>query len=218
MTLLLSTLGGVLALDATSLGQFMVSRPLVGGALAGWLLGDPVLGLEVGAILELFHIGVMPAGGSQVPEAGPASVAAVAVAASLGGAPGLVLGTVVGLVTSNLGGMTIGVQRHVSAVLIGRVESGAATPGHLDVAHLAVMVLDFFRGAAVTAVAALAGTWLAGALGSWWTLGYGPTVGIVLVGASIHLGALLKGFGGWRSRRVVFMVGVAAGIVGAYLA
>lgn len=218
MTLLLSALGGVLALDATSLGQFMVSRPLVGGALTGWLLGDPVLGLEVGAILELFHIGGMPAGGTRVPETGPASVASVAVAVSLGGAPGIILGTVVGLVTSQLGGMTIGVQRHVSAVLIGRVEAGAATPGHLDAAHLAVIALDFFRGAAVTAVAVSTGTWLAGALGPWWALGYGPTVGIVLVGASIHLGALLKGFGGWVSRRVVFMVGVVAGILGAYLA
>ena len=76
----------MLALDATSLGQFMISRPLVGGAITGWLLGDPVLGLEVGAVLELFHIAGLPAGGSRVPEAGPASVAAVAVAASSGGA------------------------------------------------------------------------------------------------------------------------------------
>ncbi len=218
MTLLLSALGGMLALDATSLGQFMISRPLVGGAITGWLLGDPVLGLEVGAVLELFHIAGLPAGGSRVPEAGPASVAAVAVAASSGGAPGLALGILVGLVTSDLGGMTVGVQRHVSAVLIGRVEAGPATPAYLDAAHLSLMALDFLRGAAVTVVAIWAGSWLVETSASWWTLGYGHTVGIILIGASVHLGALLRGFGGWRSRRVVFMVGAVAGMIGAYVA
>ena len=216
--LLLSALGGVLALDATSLGQFMISRPLVAGTLAGWLLGDPVLGLEMGAILELFHIADMPTGGSRLPEPGPASVAAVAVAVAAGGAPGLALGTIVGLLTSDLGGMTIGVQRHVGAALIRRVEAGAATPASVDAAHLALMGLDFLRGSAVSAIAIWGGIWLAAASGSWWTLGYGPTVGIVLIGASFHLGALLRGFGGWCARRVVFMVGVVAGMIGAYLA
>ena len=217
MTLLLSALGGVLALDATALGQFMVSRPLVGGTLAGWILGDPVVGLEVGAALELFHIAGMPAGGSRVPEVGPASVAAVAVASASSGAPGLALGVLVGLVTADLGGMTVGVQRHLSAKLMTRVEGGVASPGHLDAAHLAVMALDFVRGAGITAVAALGGVWLVRAIGSSWPISYGPTVGVVLLGASVHLGVLLRGLGGWRSRRVMFMVGVAAGMVGAYL-
>ena len=96
MTLLLSVLGGVLALDATSVGQFMISRPLVAGALTGWLLGDPVTGLEVGAMLELFHLAGMPAGGSRAPETGPASVAAVTVVVSLGSGAGLALGIALG--------------------------------------------------------------------------------------------------------------------------
>ena len=75
----LVVLGGLLALDATSVGQFMISRPLVAGTLTGWWLGDPALGLEIGAILELFHLAGVPAGGSRVPDTGPASVVAVAV-------------------------------------------------------------------------------------------------------------------------------------------
>ncbi len=218
VTLLLSALGGVLALDATSLGQVMISRPLVAGALTGWFLGDPALGAEMGAILELFHIAGMPAGGSRVPEPGPASVASVVVATSTAGSSGIVLGLLVGLVTSELGGMTVGPQRRVSSRLIGWIEEGSPTPGHLDAAHLAVMSLDFVRGAAITAVALVAGTWLARHFGSFWALGSGPTMSILLIGASIHLGALLRGFGGWSSRRVVFMVGVVAGIIGAYWA
>ena len=78
MSLSLALLGGLLALDATSVGQFMISRPLVAGTLAGWWLGDPAVGLEVGAILELFHLAGVPAGGSRVPESGPATVVAAA--------------------------------------------------------------------------------------------------------------------------------------------
>ena len=86
MTVSLAILGGLLALDATSVGQFMISRPLVAGTLAGWWLGDPGLGLEIGAILELFYIAGVPAGGSRVPETGSASVVAVAVAVRRGDA------------------------------------------------------------------------------------------------------------------------------------
>ena len=100
MSLSLALLGGLLALDGTSVGQFMVSRPLVAGTLAGWWLGDPVLGLEVGAILELFHLAGVPAGGAHVPESGPASVVAVAVAMSAGGPGGLALAVVAGLAFS----------------------------------------------------------------------------------------------------------------------
>ena len=50
---LVALLGGVLALDGTSVGQFMLSRPVVAGALTGWMLGDPALGLLIGTLLEL---------------------------------------------------------------------------------------------------------------------------------------------------------------------
>ena len=51
---LVALLGGVLALDGTSVGQFMLSRPVVAGALTGWMLGDPALGLLIGTLLELY--------------------------------------------------------------------------------------------------------------------------------------------------------------------
>ena len=49
----LSVLGGLLGLDGTAVGQFMVSRPVVAGTLVGWVLGVPGLGLSIGAMLEL---------------------------------------------------------------------------------------------------------------------------------------------------------------------
>jgi hypothetical protein len=69
--LLLLLLGGWAALDGTAAGQFMISRPLVTGVLAGMLLGDPLTGLLTGAILELLHLGALPVGGCPPPGAGP---------------------------------------------------------------------------------------------------------------------------------------------------
>jgi PTS system mannose-specific IIC component len=217
MSLSLAFLGGLLALDATSVGQFMVSRPLVAGTLTGWWLGDPALGLEIGAILELFHLAGVPAGGSRVPETGPASVVAVAVAMSAGGLAGLALGLVAGLAVSELGGMTVGLQRQVVGRVFGRIYAGSVTAPKITAAHLTSVLLDFVRGALLTAVAVVMGGWSSGVLVLRWPLPYETTVALVLVGASVHLGALLRGFGGWKSRRAVFLLGLVAGIVGAYL-
>jgi len=217
VSLSLAFLGGLLALDATSVGQFMVSRPLVAGVLTGWWLGDPRLGLEIGAILELFYLAGVPAGGSRGPESGPASVVAVAVAVSAGGLAGLALGLVAGLVTSELGGMSVGLQRRLVGNLFGRIEAGYVTAPKVTTAHLSSVLLDFVRGAAVTTVAVVVGGWLSGVLVSRWPLPYETTTALILVGASVHLGALLRGFGGWKRRRVVFLVGLMAGIGGASL-
>jgi PTS system mannose-specific IIC component len=213
----LALLGGLLALDATSVGQFMVSRPLIAGTLTGWWLGDPRLGLEIGALLELFHLAGVPAGGSRVPESGPASVVAVAVAMRAGGVAGLALGLVAGLAISELGGMTVGMQRHMVARFLGRIEAGSMTARKLTAVHLSSVLLDFVRGAVVTVAGLVVGGWLSGVFASRWLLPYETTVALILVGACAHLGALLRGFGGWKSRRTVFLVGLVAGIVGAYL-
>ena len=77
--------------------------------------------------------------------------------------------------------------------------------------------MDFVRGAVVTAAGLVVGGWLSGFLASRWPLPYETTVALILIGASVHLGALLRGFGGWKNRRAVFLVGLVAGIVGAYL-
>ena len=213
----LVVLGGLLALDATSVGQFMISRPLVAGTLTGWWLGDPALGLELGAILELFHLAGVPAGGSRIPETGPASVVAVAVALSAPGFAGLALGLVSGLAVGELGGMTVGPQRHLIGSLFGRMEAGSVTAPKVSAVHLSSVLLDFVRGAVVTATGLVVAGWLAGVLALRWPLPYETTLALVLVGASVHLGALLRGFGGWKNRRIVFAVGLVAGIVGASL-
>src|SRR6185503_7633792 len=59
----LALLGGWLAADATAFLQLLVSQPLVGGALSGWILGDAFAGAQVGALLQLFALAGLPLGG-----------------------------------------------------------------------------------------------------------------------------------------------------------
>ncbi len=58
----LSAVGAFLALDHSLLGQFMISQPLVVGAIFGYMLGDIPTGLFVGALIQLIWLGVIPVG------------------------------------------------------------------------------------------------------------------------------------------------------------
>ena len=99
MTLLtVSLLGGLLALDATTVGQFMLSRPLAAGLLAGWVAGDPMAGFLVGVVLEIYLLVAFPVGGARFPEGATATVVAAATAATHTGAGALALGVGLGLV------------------------------------------------------------------------------------------------------------------------
>lgn len=59
---LVSIIGGVIGLDRTAAGQFMISQPIVAGPLIGWMLGDVKTGLIIGAVLELIWIMDIPVG------------------------------------------------------------------------------------------------------------------------------------------------------------
>ncbi len=214
---LVSLLGGVLALDATSVGQFMVSRPLVAGTLTGWLVGEPVLGVTMGAILELYLVVSFPTGGSRFPEGATATVVAVASAGS-GGVPGaLPLAIAVGLVWGQLGGVTVTMLRHANSKIIPEPGATLGDPGVVARTHLAAVLLDLFRGGLVTLTGVLLGRGVVAALGAAWPVSQSATVGLLLVGASVSAGILLRDLGGFRRRKAMFAAGMALGIVGASL-
>jgi mannose/fructose/N-acetylgalactosamine-specific phosphotransferase system component IIC len=54
----------VVELDAVSIGQFMISRPLVVGPALGLALGRADTGLLVGSLVELFGLDELPVGGN----------------------------------------------------------------------------------------------------------------------------------------------------------
>jgi PTS system mannose-specific IIC component len=74
--LLLVGWGTLVALDLVSVPQAMIARPIVAGAVAGWMCGDLDAGLRVGLLFELFALDVLPVGAVRYPDYGPATVVA----------------------------------------------------------------------------------------------------------------------------------------------
>jgi len=208
----ISLLGGVLALDATSAGQFMVSRPLVAGALAGWVLGDAATGLVVGALLELYLLVSFPSGGARFPEGATATVVAVA-AASAGGPGAIPIGAAIGLVWGQVGGVSISLLRKINGRLVPAPD--APRPERVVATHVGALGLDFARGTVVTFAGAIAGRWGVTLLSGAWPLDPEDSLGLLLVGGAVSAGILLRSLGGFRRRRVLFAVGLLLGLVGA---
>lgn len=212
----LAVLGGLLALDGTSVGQFMVSRPLVAGTLTGALLGSPAQGLALGALMELFLLASFPMGGARFPEGAPGAVAGSAAAVAAGGTPGLVLGIVVGLVTAEAAGASLVVLRRANERLAPPANDARLGPSRVWAGHLGAVGLDFFRGSVVTGAAAAAGRALGPVVAGAWILSPGTTAGILLVSISVPLGAFLRAGGGFRRTWGVFLSGlVVGGLLGA---
>src|SRR5207245_6272543 len=53
---------GVISLDFTACGPFMVSQPLVCGPFFGWLMGQISVGVIVGGIVQLLWMDLSPIG------------------------------------------------------------------------------------------------------------------------------------------------------------
>jgi mannose/fructose/N-acetylgalactosamine-specific phosphotransferase system component IIC len=102
--------GMVAGIDLVSFLQVMVARPLVAATVAGAIVGDPVSGVLVGMLLELYALEVLPVGGARYPDYGPAAVAGT-VAAAGGGMDMLGVGAVVGLLVAYAGEGSITILR-----------------------------------------------------------------------------------------------------------
>jgi mannose/fructose/N-acetylgalactosamine-specific phosphotransferase system component IIC len=210
--MLLALLGGALTWDAVTVGQFMISRPLIAGGLAGFLLGDPATGLLVGAILEVFLLVVVPSGGGRFPETGPAVVVGVASAVWVGEAGGLALGVAMALTLGQLSALTQGAQRHLNERWMPDAADGRIRVASVGRSHLWAILLDGVRGFVVTALGLLLVRALAPSLVSVWPLPLDQTRALLLVGAFVSLGIVAKAL--LRGRRWIALVsGVVAGVV-----
>lgn len=211
-----SLLGGLLALDATSVGQFMASRPLVAGALTGWIVGQPAMGIAIGAILELYLLVSYPTGGSRFPEGATATVVAVA-SAGAGSGGALALAVAAGLIWGQIAGISITWLRQVNGRFVPDRGHGVPTTQGLAAAHLGAVLLDFARGVGVTLVGVLATRPLVEALEASWPISREATFGLLLVGGSVSVGILLRDLGGVRRRAAAFVAGLALTVLGARL-
>lgn len=83
--MILIVLGGLFELDRTAVIQSLVSEPIVVAPIAGWIVGEPVLGLKLGVLLQLFFLGNVSIGGSTPPDGALAALVAAG-SAGLSGA------------------------------------------------------------------------------------------------------------------------------------
>lgn len=92
------TQGIMLALAALIIGvdywleAFFIFRPLVVSTITGIILGQPVLGLQCGALIELAFAGLTPAGGTQPPNPVLAGFMGTVLAYTTGSSPEIALG------------------------------------------------------------------------------------------------------------------------------
>lgn len=80
--LLLAVIFGILSCDTVLAGQFMYSRPLIAGPIAGFVLGNPYAGFIAGLCVELIWIRVIPIGDSTPPDSTLTAVLAASAAAA----------------------------------------------------------------------------------------------------------------------------------------
>lgn len=66
--LLTSLLIGFLGLDTTVAFQVLISQPLFSCTILGWLYGDLALGIEIGLMMQLLWLNIIPAGATIFPE------------------------------------------------------------------------------------------------------------------------------------------------------
>lgn len=210
---LLLALGVWAALDGVSVGQFMVSRPLVTATLTGIVLGDPATGLILGLFLEVVHLGGIPAGAVRLPEPGPAAIPATVGAVLFGGAGGLAFGAASGMVLAIVGGWTVVRQRRWQGRLVASVTQEGSPPKAVTRALGMALFLDGLRGAllvglGILVVATLPAGWI-----DVWPLPLQDTYGVLFVLAALPAGSLLSGLPLKGERRWSFLaMGLALGV------
>src|SRR5436190_13149969 len=189
--LLLVVWGTLVALDLVSVPQAMISRPLVVGAVAGWLAGDVEAGLRVGVLLELFALDVLPIGAVRYPDYGPATVVGTALAAGAPWELGLGLSAGVALVLAVVGGWSLLAVRRWNARAIQR-RAAALAAGE----SRAIRMLQYgglFRDAARGALLTIAGLLVAWAVARWVMLDRQTAVGLTLIAIGSGLSAAAAG-------------------------
>ena len=209
--LLLILFGGLVAIDGTSFGQFMISRPLVAATLAGAIVGNPAHGALIGGILEAFHLSVLPVGAAKYPESGPAAVAGGAIYASSDIAASTLLLTVVLVLGLEwVGGETVRLLRQTNVRLIHAGDPAGLTPTSLERRHFAAILIDFARGMGLVLFGLLALATLLGALQPRW--GIGEQIPQLVLSAVVA-GLVASSFRSLGSRHWMAAAGVGAGLL-----
>lgn len=210
-------LGGVCGLDVVSFPQAMISRPIVSATVGGGIVGNPVGGLLVGAVLELIALETLPFGSSRYPEWGSAGVVGGAIMGlTVPDASGaLPVAVLCALVTAYVSGGSMVVHRRLIAHNAHRnkraLEAGSGRA--VRSVQLQGLTMDLVRGAIVALVAFALLMPLSRALNTIWhsSAVYSPAV-VLTLATIVAASALYKIFHGIPKAPILFAVGLLGGI------
>lgn len=209
--LLLSLWGGLVAVDGTGLGQFMLSRPLIAATVAGWMAGDAAAGAAIGLVLETFQLSVLPVGAARYPEAGPPAVVAGSLFALSDQLASTMLGAlVVFLAWERLSGRSVQLLRQLNVRVMSASDGAALQPDELERKHLTAIGIDFVRGMVLVAAGIPVLALAIHASGSAWQLDERFARGLVSAVAVGLIAGSARSFGG---RSGQFAAGVAGGLL-----
>jgi mannose/fructose/N-acetylgalactosamine-specific phosphotransferase system component IIC len=215
---LVTVLGGLVALDGTSVGQFMLSRPFVAASLGGLVVGAPMQGVAAGIVLEALHLAVLPVGAALYPEGGPAALVAGAVFAAgqrpvaVATSGTLLVCVLFALAMEWVGGRSVTALRQYNVRFSGAPAEGL-TPGQVARRHWSAIGLDFVRGAGLALAGLLLLELVVGAIDF---SGF-PEVAmssVLRLAAVAGLASALRLFG--RGNYPLFLAGAAAGALVAW--
>ncbi len=214
MLLALLLWGTLVAVDLVSLPQAMFSRPVVAGAVAGWITGDLEAGFRIGVLLELFALDVLPVGAARYPDYGPATVAGVLAASGTDWPDGTGLSILLALSLAVLGGWSMQRLRmaNASAMQARAAALAAGSPAAITALHWGGLARDVIRGItlmviglalalvvraappmpprweAISAAVAVGGAVMAVAGGAWRSAGRGRRLAWLAVGLMLGIG------------------------------
>ncbi len=213
----IALLGALLGLDVVTFPQAMISRPIVAATAAGALIGQPMAGLTIGAVLELMALGMLPFGASKYPEWGSASVVGGALFAShFGDPPGaLATSVVAALVTAIVSGWSMVRLRRLNALRAATQRAALDAGSSSAIVGLQIFGLtaDFVRGGTVTFVAMLVfGPLVSAIVARWVTNPVFSRAIVVTIGVAVAAGAIWKIFHSIRFARVLFLAGLIVGM------
>jgi mannose/fructose/N-acetylgalactosamine-specific phosphotransferase system component IIC len=214
---LLVVAGAVLALDHAAWPSLLLAQPLVAGALAGAVLGQPQAGLAAGAVVQLLSLKVQPVGGVAVPEAWLGGLAAALCAppdVMLRGNAWLDDGRLapaaaIGVLAMWLGRAALGLQRRLQSRLAAGVAARVARGDLACVAraHATGLVLHAGRGAVLVTIVLVAARPCAATLAAAGVTGPAGRLALAVGAATLGYEALR------RRRALALCIGAAVGLL-----
>lgn len=193
----------VTGLDRVAFLQLMISRPLVAAPLTGWILGDPLVGLEIGMLLELLWLGRMPVGAAIPPDDTQVAVGATVLAMKTGplivlhGMPLVILSVLIAIPLGKFGQLFDRLARQANDHIAGQADAAlqagqALRMGRYQLAGLASFALASLATAAVIVVVGSCILFLVAPvlIGAVQDAGLSLQYSLTLVGAAVLLGTI----------------------------